>query len=126
MRIYARVQDGCSSGSNAPNFGTLSAFWGTFLSPETLDVVITVPACAMASSNGKEGVSANALKLNPRAWGALTPPLSDWILEAVSSMGFDRMTPVQASAIPLFAGNKDVVVEVRESTRIFQINIDTP
>jgi len=27
-------------------------------------------------------------------------------------MGFGRMTPVQASTIPLFMGNKDVVVEV--------------
>lgn len=26
-------------------------------------------------------------------------------------MGFERMTPVQASAIPLFMQNKDVVVE---------------
>lgn len=49
-----------------------------------------------------------------RAWEALTPALSDWVLEATSSMGFDRMTPVQASTIPLFAGNKDVVVEVRK------------
>lgn len=47
-----------------------------------------------------------------RAWDALTPALSEWILEAVSSMGFERMTPVQASTIPLFTGNKDVVVEV--------------
>ncbi|KAL2008139.1 hypothetical protein VTN00DRAFT_8121 [Thermoascus crustaceus] len=46
-----------------------------------------------------------------RAWDALTPPLSEWILDAVSSMGFTRMTPVQASAIPLFMGHKDVVVE---------------
>src|SRR5215472_14287182 len=46
-----------------------------------------------------------------RAWDALTPALSEWILEAVSSMGFTRMTPVQASTIPLFMGNKDVVVE---------------
>lgn len=46
-----------------------------------------------------------------RAWEALTPALSEWILEAVSSMGFARMTPVQASTIPLFVGNKDVVVE---------------
>ncbi|KAI9852952.1 MAG: ATP-dependent rRNA helicase spb4 [Thelocarpon superellum] len=29
----------------------------------------------------------------------------------MSSMGFERMTPVQASTIPLFLGNKDVVVE---------------
>ncbi|KAI9816071.1 MAG: ATP-dependent rRNA helicase spb4 [Thelocarpon impressellum] len=48
---------------------------------------------------------------SPRAWDALTPPLSEWILDAVSSMAFHRMTPVQASTIPLFVGNKDVVVE---------------
>jgi hypothetical protein len=28
-------------------------------------------------------------------------------------MGFNKMTPVQASTISLFMGNKDVVVEVR-------------
>ncbi|KAL4870908.1 hypothetical protein BDV12DRAFT_164891 [Aspergillus spectabilis] len=46
-----------------------------------------------------------------RAWDGLTPPLSEWVLDAVSSMGFTRMTPVQASAIPLFMAHKDVVVE---------------
>ncbi|KAL4921948.1 P-loop containing nucleoside triphosphate hydrolase protein [Aspergillus aurantiobrunneus] len=46
-----------------------------------------------------------------RSWDALTPPLSEWVLDAVSSMGFTRMTPVQASAIPLFMAHKDVVVE---------------
>lgn len=46
-----------------------------------------------------------------RAWEALTPPLSEWVLDAVASMGFDRMTPVQASTIPLFMTHKDVVVE---------------
>ncbi len=51
-------------------------------------------------------------KKDPRAWDALTPPLAEWILDAVSSMGFGRMTPVQASVIPLFTKNKDVVVEV--------------
>ena len=50
--------------------------------------------------------------LYSRAWEALTPPLAEWILDAVSSMGFNRMTPVQASTIPLFMGHKDVVVEV--------------
>ena len=30
---------------------------------------------------------------------------------ATSAMGFDKMTPVQASTIPLFMGHKDVVVE---------------
>lgn len=46
-----------------------------------------------------------------RAWEALTPPLSEWILDAVSTMGFSRMTPVQAATIPLFMAHKDVVVE---------------
>ncbi|KAL4980757.1 ATP-dependent rRNA helicase spb4 [Aspergillus desertorum] len=46
-----------------------------------------------------------------RAWDAVNPPLSEWVLDAVSSMGFSRMTPVQASAIPLFMAHKDVVVE---------------
>ncbi|KIV79045.1 hypothetical protein PV11_06635 [Exophiala sideris] len=46
-----------------------------------------------------------------RAWESLNPPLSPWILDAASSMNFPRMTPVQASTIPLFMGHKDVVVE---------------
>ncbi|PWY92084.1 DEAD-domain-containing protein [Aspergillus heteromorphus CBS 117.55] len=46
-----------------------------------------------------------------RAWDGVTPALSDWVLDAVASMGFTRMTPVQASAIPLFMAHKDVVVE---------------
>ncbi|PQE06628.1 atp-dependent rRNA helicase spb4 protein [Rutstroemia sp. NJR-2017a BVV2] len=49
---------------------------------------------------------------DPRAWDALTTPLAEWILDAISSMGFEKMTPVQASTIPLFMGNKDVVVEL--------------
>jgi ATP-dependent RNA helicase DDX55/SPB4 len=51
-------------------------------------------------------------KKDPRAWDALTPGLAEWILDAIATMGFERMTPVQASTIPLFMGNKDVVVEV--------------
>ena len=46
-----------------------------------------------------------------RSWEALTPPLSEWILDAISTMGFTKTMPVQASTIPLFMGNKDVVVE---------------
>ena len=46
-----------------------------------------------------------------RAWDAVEPPLDDWILDAVSTMGFKQMTPVQAATIPHFTGNKDVVVE---------------
>ncbi|KAL8986718.1 MAG: hypothetical protein Q9177_004015 [Variospora cf. flavescens] len=49
-----------------------------------------------------------------RAWKALTPPLAEWIIDAVESMGMKRMTPVQASTIPLFMKHKDVVVEVEE------------
>ena len=47
-----------------------------------------------------------------RAWETLDSPLSAWILDAVSAMGLKKPTPVQASTIPLFMGNKDVVVEV--------------
>ncbi|KAL9009724.1 MAG: hypothetical protein Q9173_005272 [Seirophora scorigena] len=46
-----------------------------------------------------------------RAWEALTPPLAEWMIDAVGSMGLKRMTPVQASTIPLFMKHKDVVVE---------------
>lgn len=53
-----------------------------------------------------------AKKKSPRAWDGLSPALSDWILDAVGSMGFTQMTPVQAATIPHFMGNKDVVVEV--------------
>lgn len=52
-------------------------------------------------------------KRSARAWDSLSPPLAEWILDAVSSMGFTQMTPVQAATIPHFLGNKDVVVEVR-------------
>lgn len=41
----------------------------------------------------------------------MNPPLSPWLLDATASMNFSRMTPVQASTIPLFMGHKDVVVE---------------
>ncbi|KZZ96429.1 DEAD-like helicase [Ascosphaera apis ARSEF 7405] len=50
-------------------------------------------------------------KSSSRAWDGLNPPLSQWMLDAVSSMGLERMTPVQASTIPLFMAHKDVVVE---------------
>lgn len=66
----------------------------------------------MAQKHGKTRATAKVPQKTTRAWDALTPALSDWILEAVNSLGFDRMTPVQASTIPLFLGNKDPVVEV--------------
>lgn len=57
---------------------------------------------------------------SPRAWETLTPSLSEWLLEAVYCMGYNRMTPVQASTIPLFMTHKDVVVEA--STKLEPIN----
>ncbi|KAF9485333.1 DEAD-domain-containing protein [Pholiota conissans] len=44
-------------------------------------------------------------------WSSLPTPLTSWILEVIQSMGHTQMTPVQASTIPLFMKNKDVVVE---------------
>ena len=44
------------------------------------------------------------------AWENLRYDLHPWIKEAISSMGYPTMTPVQASTIPLLSGNKDVVV----------------
>ncbi|KAL2265245.1 hypothetical protein VTJ83DRAFT_6345 [Remersonia thermophila] len=47
----------------------------------------------------------------PRSWDALTPPLAQWILDYLSSMGYEQPTPVQKSCLDIFRGNKDVVVE---------------
>lgn len=65
----------------------------------------------MAITSSKASASATQHS-SSRAWDTLTPPLAEWMLDAVSSMGFKRMTPVQASTIPLFMAYKDVIVEV--------------
>ncbi|KUI53163.1 ATP-dependent rRNA helicase spb-4 [Cytospora mali] len=57
------------------------------------------------------GKVTNKNKKDPRAWDGLTPPLAEWILDAIKSNGWARMTPVQAATIPLFRRNTDVVVE---------------
>ncbi|KAK4701255.1 ATP-dependent RNA helicase DDX55/SPB4, partial [Phenoliferia sp. Uapishka_3] len=44
-------------------------------------------------------------------WSNLKPELTPWIATVVRDMGFEQMTPVQASTIPLFMQHKDVVVE---------------
>jgi superfamily II DNA/RNA helicase len=41
-------------------------------------------------------------------WASAGAPA--WIVDAVLSMGFNSMTPVQKAVIPLFMGNKDVIV----------------
>lgn len=56
-------------------------------------------------------VTKKETKKDTRAWDALTPPLAEWILDYLSSSGFERMTPVQAAVLPLFSTSKDVVVE---------------
>ncbi|KAJ7273005.1 DEAD-domain-containing protein [Mycena rebaudengoi] len=45
------------------------------------------------------------------SWTTLPTALTPWILDVIQSMGHTQMTPVQASTIPLFMQNKDVVVE---------------
>ncbi|GEQ69713.1 hypothetical protein JCM33374_g3387 [Metschnikowia sp. JCM 33374] len=45
------------------------------------------------------------------SWSSLEGQLHPWLYEAVLSLGYPTMTPVQASTIPLFSKNKDVVVE---------------
>ena len=45
------------------------------------------------------------------SWDDLQCEIQPWIRTAIDAMGFDSMTPVQASTIPMFSGNKDVVVE---------------
>lgn len=45
------------------------------------------------------------------SWDDLNYKIQPWIRTAIDTMGFETMTPVQASTIPMFSGNKDVVVE---------------
>ena len=56
--------------------------------------------------------TASAKFKTSRSWDNLSPPLSAWLRNAMGSLGYARMTPVQANTIPLFLGYKDVVVEV--------------
>lgn len=46
------------------------------------------------------------------SWGNIKPPLSKSVLKTLSDkLGFSKMTPVQASCIPLFLKNKDVAAQ---------------
>jgi ATP-dependent RNA helicase DDX55/SPB4 len=40
------------------------------------------------------------------AWGTLQPTLSKSTLEVIESLGYGKMTPVQAATIPQFMSNK--------------------
>ncbi|KAG5420187.1 SPB4 [Candida metapsilosis] len=44
-------------------------------------------------------------------WENLRYDLYPWLKDALLSLGYPTMTPVQASTIPLLCGNKDVIVE---------------
>ena len=46
-----------------------------------------------------------------KSWLDLQPPLSECSLRGIQKLGFEFMTPVQASTIPHFVQNKDVAVE---------------
>ena len=46
-----------------------------------------------------------------KRWTDLEPSLSDCCLKGIEELGFEFMTPVQASTIPYFMQNKDVAVE---------------
>ncbi|GAA5905258.1 ATP-dependent RNA helicase SPB4 [Sporobolomyces salmoneus] len=45
------------------------------------------------------------------AWSKINPALTPWVSDVIRDIGFEQMTPVQASTIPLFMQHKDVVVE---------------
>jgi len=90
-------------------FAILSAAWCPKIPPKTSHTV----AKPWQPLGMPQADSAKVPKDHTRAWEALTPSLSEWLLDAISSKGFNRMTPVQASTIPLFMTHKDVVVEVR-------------
>ncbi|KAJ9615878.1 ATP-dependent rRNA helicase spb4 [Cladophialophora chaetospira] len=61
----------------------------------------------MAPDRGKAPLK----RAGSRSWDAIDPSLSPWVIDAMAAMNFTRMTPVQASTIPLFKAYKDVVVE---------------
>ncbi|EDK45646.1 conserved hypothetical protein [Lodderomyces elongisporus NRRL YB-4239] len=44
-------------------------------------------------------------------WENLRVDLEPWLKDAIRSLNYPTMTPVQASTIPLLSGNKDVIVE---------------
>jgi superfamily II DNA/RNA helicase len=69
------------------------------------------PEKSKKSKSSKSKASADAAVESARLWTSLKPPLSPWLQDALLTMDFKKMTPVQAGVVPLFLGNKDVVVE---------------
>jgi DEAD/DEAH box helicase len=61
--------------------------------------------CLAAMDKGKSPVTAGAKRFSEM------PEISQKTLEVLTSMGFERATPVQEAVIPLFCGHKDVAVD---------------
>uniref|UniRef100_A0A1B0BH30 RNA helicase n=1 Tax=Glossina palpalis gambiensis TaxID=67801 RepID=A0A1B0BH30_9MUSC len=62
--------------------------------------------------NNSSFASTYGLLMSCKKWTSLEkPPLSRPVLDVVESMGFELMTPVQATAIPLLLSRKDVSAE---------------
>ena len=64
---------------------------------------------SISQSSAKDGESDTAS--SPQSFQSLHPPLSEGVLDYVTSQNFTRMTPVQAATIPLFLSSKDVAVQ---------------
>lgn len=45
------------------------------------------------------------------SWSHVKPTLSEYVLKTIEDLGFSKMTPVQASCIPLLLRNKDVAAQ---------------
>lgn len=45
------------------------------------------------------------------SWHSVKPILSEYVLKTIEELGFSKMTPVQASCIPLLLKNKDVAAQ---------------
>ena len=65
------------------------------------------PTCQRENNINKEMSAPSSGK----EWSDLDPPLSECCLKGIEELGFEFMTPVQASTIPYFMQNKDVAVE---------------
>jgi hypothetical protein len=75
----------------------------------------TMSSSAPSKSKSAVGDSASIKKVKrpSRLWEDAKPALCKQVLDTVQSLGFVRMTPVQAATIPLFMTNKDVAVQAQ-------------
>lgn len=57
---------------------------------------------------------------NKNEFATIDPPLSQCTLDAITALGFTKMTPVQRAVIPLFLTNKDVSVQAGKMFSVFR------